>query len=45
MKKVIILFIMATMMCSCGNRDKNNNVENQIDTTEVVDSVGVNASR
>ena len=27
------------MMCSCGNRNKTENVDNQIDTTEVVDSV------
>nr|DAG51594.1 MAG TPA: Transcription factor COE1/DNA factor, pseudo-Ig-fold, TIG-domain, IPT-domain [Bacteriophage sp.] len=26
-------------MCSCGNRNKTENVDNQIDTTEVVDSV------
>lgn len=39
MKKVIIILIVAAMMCSCGNRNKTENVDNQIDTTEVVDSV------
>lgn len=39
MKKIAILFIIAVMMCSCGNRNKTENVDNQIDTTEVVDSV------
>ena len=39
MKKIAILFIVVAMMCSCGNRNKTENVDNQIDTTEVVDSV------
>ena len=39
MKKIAILFIIAVIMCSCGNRNKTENVDNQIDTTEVVDSV------
>lgn len=44
MKKVIIILIAALMMCSCGNRNKNVNVDNQIDTTEVVDSMNVEDS-
>ena len=39
MKKIAILFIIAVIMCSCGNRNKTENVDTQIDTTEVVDSV------
>ena len=42
MKKIVILFIVAAMMCSCGNRNKTENIDNQIDTTEVVDSVESN---
>ena len=44
MKKVIIILIAALMMCSCGNRNKNVNVDNQIDTTEVVDGMNVEDS-
>lgn len=39
MKNIMILIIALIMMCSCGNRNKTENVDNQIDTTEVVDSV------
>lgn len=42
MKKIAILFIVAAMMYSCGNRNKTENIDNQIDTTEVVDSVESN---
>lgn len=41
MKKIVIILIAAVLMCSCGNRTRNVNVDNQIDTTEVVDSVNV----
>lgn len=39
MKKIVIVIITLLLMCSCGNRNKTENVDNQIDTTEVVDSV------
>lgn len=42
MKKIAILFIVVAMMCSCENRNKTENIDNQIDTTEVVDSVESN---
>ena len=41
MKKIIIILIAAVMICSCGNRNKSVNIDNQIDTTEAVDSVNV----
>lgn len=44
MKRIIIILIAAVLMCSCGNRNKNVNVDNQVDTTEVVDSVNVSDS-
>lgn len=44
MKKIIVILITAAMICSCGNRNKSVNVDNQIDTTEVVDSVNVEDS-
>lgn len=44
MKKIIVILIAAVMICSCGNKNKNVSVDNQVDTTEVVDSVNVEDS-
>ena len=42
MKKIAILFIVPAMMCTGENRNKTEKIDNQIDTTEVVNSVESN---
>ena len=41
MKKIAILFIVAAMMCSCGNRNKTENIDNQIDFNNCVPIVEI----